>query len=258
MTKYYKAMTRDLKCLGFQYEEGKTYEVEGPSRLCEHGFHFCRELVLTLEYYPVFRCITENRYAEIEVLGDLNWEDVIKHKGVTNKIRIARIIPDSEVLALVDDHSNSGHRNSGHSNSGNRNSGHSNSGHRNGGDWNSGHSNSGHSNSGNRNSGDWNSGNRNSGYSNSGHWNSVDNESGHFNSIQSETIRVFNTVTPIEDWESAPKPDFIFFEIDPELGYKKSFQKSFDKRTEGDIEKLKALPNFDSDVFYEISGIRIE
>jgi len=200
--KGYKAFSRDLKCMDFQYKEGETYEIEGTPILCQHGFHFCKDLVLTLAYYPVDNCITENCYAEVEILGEVEYEQPIKHKGVTNKIKILRIIPDKEVKSMVDDksnsgNSNSGNRNSGDWNSGNRNSGDSNSGYRNSGDsnsgdWNSGYSNSGDWNSGNSNSGDWNSGyrnsgNRNSGDSNSGYRNSGNSNSGNSNSGNSNS-----------------------------------------------------------------------
>ena len=195
--KAYKAFNRDMTCLNQKYKAGQVYEMEGKPILCEKGFHFCKDLVLTLQYYPVSDSITENHYAEVEILGDVEWEMPTKHKGVTNKIKILRVLSDKEVNEMVDDKSNSGHsnsgdRNSGHSNSGDRNSGDRNSGHwnsgdRNSGHWNSGHSNSGHSNSGNSNSGDRNSGDRNSGRwnsgdRNSGHWNSGDRNSGHWNS----------------------------------------------------------------------------
>ena len=41
--KAYKAFNQDMTCRGFQYEEGKTYELpEGQeAELCERGFHAC-------------------------------------------------------------------------------------------------------------------------------------------------------------------------------------------------------------------------
>ena len=243
--KGYKAFSRDLKCMDFQYKEGETYEIEGTPILCQHGFHFCKDLVLTLAYYPVDNCITENCYAEVEILGEVEYEQPIKHKGVTNKIKILRIIPDKEVKSMVDDKSNSGN-----SNSGNRNSGDWNSGNRNSGD-----SNSGNSNSGNSNSGDWNSGYRNSGNSNSGDWNSCDREAGFFNSKQSKTIRVFNKNCKLSVWENSYKPSFMYFEVDEKLGYKESFKKSWDEADKEDRERVKDLPNFNARVFFEISGI---
>ena len=39
--KGYKFMESDMTCLGFQYEVGKEYSLEGELRICESGFHFC-------------------------------------------------------------------------------------------------------------------------------------------------------------------------------------------------------------------------
>ena len=94
-------------------------------------------------------------------------------------------------------------------------------------------------------SGDWNSGD----------WNSCDYESGAFNSVQHEIIRVFNKECLRSEWEKTEKPDFLYFDTDKELGYKGSFQKSWDEADKNDREKVRALPNFDAEVFYEISGI---
>ena len=180
--------------------------------------------------------------------------------------------------------SNSGNRNSGYSNSGDSNSGESNSGHRNSGYRNSGYSNSGYRNSGNSNSGHWNSGESNSGDSNSGYWNSGHRNSGHFNTTTPDNINVFNKSCKRTDWNDALKPDFIYFDLcvwiwwnnmsDKEkgnnkdafladgylktLGYKEAWQKSFESADEEDIELLKTLPNFDTDVFEEITGIKIK
>jgi hypothetical protein len=192
-------------------------------------------------------------------------------------------------------HRNSGHRNSGDSNSGDWNSGHRNSGDRNSGDSNSGHRNSGHSNSGHSNSGHRNSGHRNSGHRNSGHsnsgdwnsgdWNSCNYENGFFNSKQSEFINVFNKSCKIDEWDKALKPSFIYniyltkwvdFENMTEeqqkedadayfrggylkkFTYKEAWLNAYKEASKEDIELLKALPNFDSEVFKEITGIRIE
>ncbi len=299
-TKGFKAFEKGLICRGFQFEEGEEYSVEGEPVLCENGFHFCKDLVLTLEYYPDFE---KNEYAEVEAVGDVVYEEPTQHKCCTNRIRIVRVIPREELLKMVDGNRNSGdsnsgngnsgnwnighynsgdynsgHYNSGNRNSGNRNSGHynsgnGNSGHYNSGDWNSGnwnignwnsgdynsgHYNSGNWNIGNWNIGNWNSGNRNSGDSNSGDWNACDYEAGAFNTEQSELIRVFNKPCLRSDWENASKPSFLYFDVDAAIGYKASFQKSFESADAEQIAMLKALPNFDADVFFDISGIRIE
>jgi len=39
--------------------------------------------------------------------------------------------------------------------------------------------------------------------------------------------------------------------------YKEAWKKAFDSASKKDLELLKALPNFDADVFFEISGVRV-
>ena len=185
---------------------------------------------------------------------------------------------------------NSGNSNSGNSNSGDWNSGYRNSGYRNSGDWNSGNGNSGNSNSGNRNSGnsnsgDWNSGYRNSGYRNSGNRNSGDRNSGDFNSTTPDTIRCFNKDVDRETWEQADKPQFIY-NVNPNIWvdesdmtddekkefskfhdrggylktieYKEAWKIAWDEASEEDKTLLSKLPNFDADVFEEITGINVK
>ena len=103
---------------------------------------------------------------------------------------------------------------------------------------NSGDSNSGYMNSGNRNSGNWNSGNHNSGFLNT----------------DEPTVRMFNKDTGLKR-DDIDSPDYFYFDIDDKIGYKKSFIKSFEKAERKDIDKTMKLPNFDYDLFEEISGI---
>ena len=171
---------------------------------------------------------------------------------------------------------NTGKGNPGYSNSGDWNSGDGNSGYSNSGDWNPGDGNSGDGNSGNRNSGDWNSGNRNSGYGNKS-----DRQSGIFNSTET-TVRMFNKETNLK-WEEIDHPNFYGFNLnewvsesemtdeekkaDPQFfvrgGYLKTYEweeawANFWRDTdEENCQKFLNLPNFDADVFKEITGIDV-
>lgn len=49
--KVYKATDKDMKCRGFQYELGKTAEVEGDIELCRKGLHACEMPLDVLGYY---------------------------------------------------------------------------------------------------------------------------------------------------------------------------------------------------------------
>ena len=188
---------------------------------------------------------------------------------------------------------NSGNRNSGNRNSGNRNSGNRNSGNRNSGDWNSGNRNSGNRNSGdwnsgNRNSGDWNSGNRNSGNRNSGDWNKTCFSNGCFNT-ESPKIFLFNKPSDwtYQDWLNSNAryilmdcPSNVLAwvwdddmtdeekEQHPEYSVTGGFLKHIEKETgrqmwwDGLSDRQKdivmQLPNFDKDIFKEITGITVE
>ena len=193
---YIKGFDKDLKCRGFQFEVGGVYDTGYTEELelcSETVFHFCYSLEKVHEYYSCSN--EENRYCEIEVLGELIYDE---NKCGSNKIKILREITGEE-LEILKGHINgntglfnigmnnsgnlnSGDWNSGYRNSGNANSGNFNSGNLNSGDWNSGYRNSGDANSGNFNSGDWNSGYRNSGNENSGNANSGNGNSGDANS----------------------------------------------------------------------------
>jgi len=252
-------------CRGFLFEEGETYKIEGALRLCENGFHACKDAVLCFEYYP-----NAVLFAEVEFLGKCEYAVPTKHKGATSKIRIVKFHTSEELLKGYynsgDYNSgdyNSGDYNSGDYNSGDYNSGYYNSGYYNSGYYNSGYYNSGDYNSGNRNSGDYNSGNRNSGYYNSGNynsgnWNSCDRETGFFNTKETQTVNIFNKPCSWEVWLYANKPSFIFFDLDEQLGYKGSWKKAYSTASKEERKLLLKLPNFDKDVFFELTGINVE
>ncbi len=225
--KGYKAFHNDLTCRRFQYEIGKTYEMEESPEPCERGFHFCKTVAGCYHYYPND---DDTRICEIEALGEIKTDD--NEKFCTNKIRIVTEVTEEYARKGNYDNSSSGYCNSGsrnsgnwnsgncnssNSNSGNFNSGYSNSGSRNSGsfnygswnssNWNSGNGNSGDCNSGNKNSGEFNSGNYNSGKwnsgsYNSGEWNSGNRSTGVFNTSKAPTIKMFDKESDwtIGDW----------------------------------------------------------
>jgi len=256
--KAFKAFDKNLQCRGFQFEVGKEYKHKGKIELCRSGFHACENISNVFNFYEFRNAGT--RVCEVEILGEVETEpDNVKL--VTDHIKIARELSWEEVLKLC----NSGDWNSGDCNSGNRNSGDCNSGNRNSGDWNSGDCNSG-----NRNSGNWNSGN----------WNS-----GIFNTDQPDKVRVFNKWISREDYKSIYFPRFLYFkpnvwvshdtasqeekekykqEIETcggfvkTLDYKEAFKLSWDRSDKEERIKIKDVPGFDKDMFFEISGINVD
>ena len=300
--KGYKVFDPDWKCRDFQYEIGKTYEMDKDPILCEIGFHFCKKLVDCFNYYSFD---PNNKVAEIEALGDI--DEVEKDsKCCTNKIKIIREMSWNEVLDLVNiGHFNSGYYNAGYHNSGNHNSedynaGNYNSGDFNLGDFNSGYSNLGDYNSGYRNLGNCNTGNYNSGFRNSGNcnvgsynsgdFNSGDYNSGCFNTTNANNkIMMFNKPSnwTFSIWEKSkaysilnaiPKNSSKWIyendmtedekQIYPEYkttgGYLKEIevskedkQKWWDKLHYKYKKEVMSLPNFDPDIFYKCTGIRV-
>ena len=273
--KGYKVFNSDWTCRGFQFEVGKVFEEDVTPVCCDKGFHFCTKASDCFSYYDFD---PNNKVAEVEALGEIDSNDE-DSKCCTNKIKIVREINWQEVLELV----NLGKACTGLCNSGNRNSGNRNSGNRNSGDWNSGDCNSG-----NRNSGDWNSGDWNSGDWNSGDWNKTCFSNGCFNT-ESPKIYLFNKPSNwnYSDWLNSDARYILMncpsnvlswiWEDDmtdeekeqhPEYLATGGFLKHIEEETGrqmwwdglSDVQKdsVMQLPNFDKDIFKEITGISIE
>ena len=250
MKKAYKVFEPDWVCRDYDYKRngkviGEIYEMDGEIEICERGFHYCPKLVNCFNYYGFN---SNNKVAEIEILGDIKNDDDVKE--VTNKFKIIRELSWHEVLELA---------NVGSGNTGNRNSG----------DWNSGNRNSGNRNSGNRNSGDWNSGDWNLGY---------------LNTITPDSILVFNKECSRETWDKAIKPDFMYSNVlnkfiyicdmtdeekenNPDyetlggylrkMTYKEAWKHSWDNANKENRKLVLKLPNFDNEIFKEITGIDV-
>lgn len=81
--KAYKGFDKNMKCRGFQYAEGRTYEAP-EAVLCEKGFHACTMPLDVLGYYaPGLGSI----YREVE-LEDVSAERSADSKVCDKKIRI--------------------------------------------------------------------------------------------------------------------------------------------------------------------------
>ena len=273
--KGYKVFDKDWTCREFQYEVGKTYEMKEDPVCCERGFHFCGKLIDCFRYYDFN---SENKVAEIEALGTID-DNGNKEKYCTNKIKIVRELSWHEVLDLV----NTGKDNTGRGNAGNENTGNCNTG-----NWNIGNCNTGNWNIGNWNAGNRNTGNENTGNWNTGDWNSTDFSTGCFNTKE-EKIRLFNKRSKwtYRDWRCSLARDLMCdcphtktvwinekYMTDSEKeenptwectgGYLKIIeatnedkQKWWDNLDDEDREEVMSLPNFDKDIFKEITGIEV-
>jgi hypothetical protein len=174
---------------------------------------------------------------------------------------------------------NTGDWNTGYCNTGNRNTGNRNTGYRNTGDWNTGDCNTGYCNTGDWNTGDRNTGDCNTGDCNTGYCNTGDRNTGMFCSIE-PTLIIFNKPSN-KKWNEIDHPHFNEFHLtiwigwtemtaiekkeNPKAeiteGYLKSFTyqeawSNFWKDTdENNKNKFLALPNFDAELFKDITGV---
>jgi hypothetical protein len=273
MIKGYKVFNPDWTCKGKQYTCPGTFEEDVNPSVCNVGMHFCKNAADCFRYYDFD---PNNHVAEVIAHGTVaEGED----KCATNKLEIVREIPWDEVLEIV----NTGKACTGRCNSGDWNSGDWNSG-----DWNSGDCNSGDWNSGNRNSGDCNSGDWNSGNRNSGDWNKTSFSNGCFNTV-SPKIYMFNKPTDwtFEQWfncrarcllnqiDDCPL-EYIWFDsmtdeekaAHPEAettgGYLKERTTADNARkwwaglSADDRNIIFSLPNFDAEIFKEITGVDVD
>ena len=205
--------------------------------LCEQGMHFCRKAVDCFNYYQFD---PNNKVAEVVAYGDVVEKG---DKCCTNKLRVIREISWRELLDIV----NTGRGCSGLGNSG---------------DW---------------NSGDWNSGD----------WNKCSYSNGCFNTVEPK-IHLFNKPSDwtYTDWNNSEARYilnmiltdgllYVYFQdmTDeekrqyPEAEITGGYLKKINAPTLqtwwqrlSDVQKaiVKGIPNFDSKIFKEITGIDVE
>ena len=248
--KGYKVFNPDWTCRGYQFEVGKTFTEDVTPVCCDSGFHFCTKVA------DCFKCYDfdpDNKVAEVEALGDIDTNED-DSKCSTNKIHIIREITWHEVLDLV-------------------NIGEACTGFRNGGDYNSGNLNSGNWNSGDYNSGDWNK----TCFSN-GCFNTKSPKIFLFNKPSDWTYQDWldsdaryilmncptNALTWVWDYNMTDKEKQQHPEYSVTCGFLKNIevegerQEWWDSLTKEKKDSVMSLPNFDKDIFKEITGITIE
>ena len=137
---------------------------------------------------------------------------------------------------------------------------------------------------GDRSTGDHSTGYRSTGDYSTGNWSISDYSSGHFSTEDYSGFGCFDKSCTLEEWENAKKPSWLYFGLKEWIekedmtkeekeehlsykttggylktySYKEAFQKSYNKATREEQLKIKDLPNFDADKFYQISGIKVE
>ena len=239
--KGYKVFNPDWTCKGFKYEVGKKYHCDGKISCCKNGFHFCTKLADCFNYYEFN---SNNKVAEIEASGDIDSkEDDTKH--CASDIEIIREITWHEVLDMINEgKDNTGYRNTGYRNTGDRNT---------------------------------------------GDWNKTNNNTGCF-MTEERTIEMFNKPSGMTyaDWKRSMARNILSYmpqnmvnivwtyaenmsdaekEAHPEFetigGYlheeeiKADVQSWWDGLSSNDKETVMSIPNFDADIFFECTGIRV-
>ena len=223
-----KGFDKNLCCRGMQFEIGKTYETgakDNEISLCSNTvFHYCDSIQKVHDYYS---CApdSQNRFCEIEVLGA---EVSDEEKCGSNKIRIVREIVGDELKTLL--------------------------GMING--------NTGLFNTGDSNSGNWNSGD----------FNSCEGSNGVFCNESDKNIRIFNQPSgmSLEDFRRSRYYDALVSEpleltwcdeaseMLKTRSYKEACTIWWEKLTEENKKIIQQIPNFDADIFFDITGINVK
>ena len=231
---FIKGFDSDLKCRGFQFEIGKEFKIDLPegykltkSDLCsDKVFHFCDGLSKVHQYYS---CNKNNRFCIIEVLGQFCEEE---DKCGSNHIRIVRELTGDE-LAIAKGLTNG-------------------------------------------NTGLFNSGYRNSGDLNSGIFNKTNGSNGVFCNVEPK-ICIFNIQTdwtlkefynskyydailssdfPLTEWkfDDNPAENGVYGKLVVNT-YEDACRRCWDGMAKENKEIIKSIPNFNIDVFCDITGI---
>ena len=251
-----------------QYTCPGKFEEEGELDVCGHGMHFCQTAADCFNYYSFN---SENKVAEVIAYGDVRTEG---DKSCTDKLEIVREIPWDEVLRIV----NIGKNCTGRCNTGDCNTGDCNTGDWNTGAWNTGDCNTGNRNTGNCNTGDWNTGDWNKSSFNTGCFNTEEQKIVLFNKpsnmtysewLDSDARYLLNQIPKdVVEWvyeedmtdeEKAAHPTY-----ETTGGYLKVLDESecgqlwWGSLSDRRKEIIKAIPNFDAEIFFQCTGVRVD
>lgn len=268
----YKVFHSDWTCGHFGYRKqyfcpGK-FEEDVDLAICRSGMHFCEKLTDCFNYYQFN---PENKVAEVFAYGTVLSEG---NKSVTDKLEIVREIPWDEVLRLV----NIGKDCTGLCNTGNWNTGDRNTGYYNTGDWNTGNCNTGGCNTGNYNAGGYNTGDWNKSSYNTGCFMTKEHNIMMFNKPSEWTFQMWlgskarfilshiprNVVKWIESYDMTDEEKTAHPEYETTGGYLKVLDESecgqiwWNGLSDEDKEIIRSIPNFNPDIFYQCTGIKVD
>ena len=229
---------RNLK----QYTCPGKFEEEGELNVCGHGMHFCQTAADCFNYYSFN---SENKVAEVIAYGEVRTDG---DKSCTDKLEIVREIPWDEVLRIV----NIGKNCTGRCNTGDNNTG--------------------DSNTGDRNTGDWNKSSFNTGC-----FNTEEQKIILFNKPSDMTYREWidsdarnllnqipkNIVEWVDEEDMTDEEKAAYPTYETIGGYLKTLDESesgqlwWNELSDCNKQIIKSIPNFDPDIFYECTGIKV-
>ena len=216
-----------------QYTCPGKFEEEGELDVCGHGMHFCQTAADCFNYYSFN---SENKVAEVIAYGEVRTDG---DKSCTDKLEIVREIPWDEVVRIV---------------------------------------NIGKNCTGRCNTGDWNTGNWNKSSFNTGCFNTEEQKIMLFNKpsnmtysewLDSDARYLLNQIPKdVVEWvyeedmtdeEKAAHPTY-----ETTGGYLKVLDESecgqlwWGSLSDRRKEIIKAIPNFDAEIFFQCTGVRVD
>lgn len=92
-----KGFDKDFRCMGMQYEPGKSFHIGGRIRVCDTGMHFCTTPLNAFNFYSP----ELNRFALVEASGSFSFSEEAKmpYLGRTTKVAASDLLVKKE-LAL--------------------------------------------------------------------------------------------------------------------------------------------------------------
>lgn len=280
-----------------QYTCPGKFEEEGEIDVCNHGMHFCQTAADCFNYYSfnsenkVAEVIAYgdvktdgNKLCtnKLEIVREIPWDEVLRivnmGKNCTGRCNVGnRNTGDRNTGDRNAGDFNAGSWNTGDCNTGNYNTGYCNTGDHNTGNWNTGH----------YNTGNWNTGEYNIGICNTGDWNKSSFNTGCFNTKE-QKIMLFDKPSDMtyREWMDSEAKHLLsqmpndvvklVYEKDmtdeekithstykitggylKRLDESKSGQLWWNELSDCDKQIIKNIPNFDPDIFYECTGIRV-
>ena len=231
---------------------------------------------------------------KLEIVREIPWDEVLRIVNLGKNCNTGNCNTGNRNTGNRNTgNCNTGNRNTGNRNTGNRNTGNCNTGNCNTGDCNTGNCNTGNCNTGDCNTGNCNTGNCNTGNCNTGDWNTGDWNKSSFNTgcfnTEEQKIMLFNKPSNMtySEWldsdaryllNQIPKDvvEWVYEEdmTDEEKAAHPTYEttggylKVLDESECGQLwwgslsdrrkEIIKAIPNFDAEIFFQCTGVRVD